>query len=223
MSYENATPKALKFLISNGDLVDDSGNVIAHSDSLKDMYDKATPQVKKFLLSDGSVVDESGNLIIKNDYFKKVYDQATPKVAKYLHADGTVDENSGEGGGGSEITNGDIELPIWETPYRQNMFIIFDENNNIVSEEKNLSKGKWFFDFQKDQNQLKNIYTESDDDYPYNTNIGNDVKNCSISIVEVPDNSYYLTIKNENDETIVDNSSLILKPRKIGSVIGLDF
>ena len=69
MSYDNATPKVLKFLISNGDLVDEAGNVIAHSDDLQDMYNKASPQVKKYLLSDGSVVDEDGNTIIKNDYF----------------------------------------------------------------------------------------------------------------------------------------------------------
>jgi hypothetical protein len=74
-------------------MVDDEGNVIADSPTLKDFYDQAAPQVQKFLLSDGSVVDENNNLIIKNDYYKKMYDQADPKVAKYLHSDGTVDEN----------------------------------------------------------------------------------------------------------------------------------
>lgn len=93
MNYNESSPKVLKFLVSNGDLVDESGNVIAHSDSLQDMYIKASPQVKKYLLSDGSVVDEDGNLIIKNDYFKKVYDQAEPIPAKYLHSDGTISEN----------------------------------------------------------------------------------------------------------------------------------
>jgi hypothetical protein len=93
MSYNNAVPKTLKFLVSNGDLIDEDGNVIAHSDSLKDMYDKAVPQVKKYLLSDGSVVDENGNEIIKNDYFKKVYDQAVPTPQKYLHSDGTISDN----------------------------------------------------------------------------------------------------------------------------------
>ena len=105
MNYNEASPKVLKFLVSDGDLVDDNGNVIAHSDSLQDMYIKASPQVKKYLLSDGSVVDEDNNLIIKNDYFKKVYDQAEPKPAKYLHADGTIDENPGSGGGGSDLEN----------------------------------------------------------------------------------------------------------------------
>ena len=104
MSYANATPKPLKFLVSNGDLVDEDGNVLAHSDSLKDMYDKACPEVKKYLLSDGSVVDEDNNLIIKNEYFKKVYDQAVPKVAKYLHSDGTIDENP-SGGSGADLEN----------------------------------------------------------------------------------------------------------------------
>jgi hypothetical protein len=64
-NYSNAVPKALKFLVSDGDLIDENGNVIAHSDTLKDMYDQAFPQVKKYLLSDGSVVDENNNLIIK--------------------------------------------------------------------------------------------------------------------------------------------------------------
>lgn len=95
MSYENAVPKPLKFLISDGKMIDDAGNVIAESDTLKELYTKWEPEVKKYLLSDGSVVDEEGNLIVKNDYYKKIYDQAVPKVAKYLHSDGTVDENSG--------------------------------------------------------------------------------------------------------------------------------
>ena len=93
MSYENAVPKPLKFLISDGKMIDDAGNVIAESDTLKDLYTKWAPEVKKYLLSDGSVVDEEGNLIIKNEYYKKMYDQAIPKVAKYLHADGTISEN----------------------------------------------------------------------------------------------------------------------------------
>lgn len=101
-NYDNTEPKPLKFLVSDGKLVDESGNVIAESDSLQDLYVKSSPQVKKYLLSDGSVVDENNNLIIKNDYYKKVYDQATPKVAKYLHSDGTVDENSG-GGSGADL------------------------------------------------------------------------------------------------------------------------
>lgn len=98
MSYENAVPKPLKFLVSDGKLIDDEGNVIAESETLKDLYVKWAPEVKKYLLSDGSVVDENNNLIIKNDYYKQMYEQADPKIAKYLHADGTVDENSGSGG-----------------------------------------------------------------------------------------------------------------------------
>ena len=101
MNYENAVPKPLKFLISDGKMIDDAGNVIAESDTLKDLYTKWNPEVKKYLLSDGSVVDENNNLIVKNDYYKKIYDQATLKVAKYLHSDGTVDENPGGGGGGT--------------------------------------------------------------------------------------------------------------------------
>ena len=101
-NYDNAEPKPLKFLVSDGKLVDESGNVIAESDSLQELYIKSSPQVKKYLLSDGSVVDENNNLIIKNDYYKKVYDQATPKVAKYLHSDGTIDENPG-GGSGADL------------------------------------------------------------------------------------------------------------------------
>ena len=93
MSYENAVPKPLKFLISDGKMIDDAGNVIAESETLKDLYRKWNPEVKKYLLSDGSVVDEDGNLLVKNDYYKKVYEQTDPKVQKYLHADGTISEN----------------------------------------------------------------------------------------------------------------------------------
>lgn len=104
MNYNNAVPKPLKFLVSDGKLIDEAGNVIAESETLKDLYTKWAPEVKKYLLSDGSVVDENNNLIIKNDYYKKMYGQADPKVAKYLHADGTVDENPG-GGAGADLEN----------------------------------------------------------------------------------------------------------------------
>lgn len=97
MSYDNAVPKPLKFLIGDGKMIDDEGNVISESDTLKELYTKWNPEVKKYLLSDGSVVDENNNLIIKNDFYKKMYEQAVPKVAKYIHSDGTVDENPGSG------------------------------------------------------------------------------------------------------------------------------
>jgi hypothetical protein len=93
MSYENAVPKPLKFLISDGKMIDDAGNVITESETLKDLYTKWEPEVKKYLLSDGSVVDEEGNLIIKNDWWKSFYEGACPQVQKYLHADGTISEN----------------------------------------------------------------------------------------------------------------------------------
>ena len=129
MSYDNASPKALKFLVSNGDLLDDTGNVISHSDSLKDMYDKAVPEVKKYLLSDGSVVDEDGNTIIKNDYFKTVYEQAVPKVAKYLHADGTIDENAGGGSGSNLQNNKSVTIS-------QNGTIVINPDNNYDGMKK---------------------------------------------------------------------------------------
>lgn len=103
-TYENAVPKPLKFLISDGKMIDDAGNVIAESETLKDLYTKWNPEIKKYLLSDGSVVDENNNLIVKNDYYKKMYEQADPKIAKYLHADGTIDENAG-GGSGANLEN----------------------------------------------------------------------------------------------------------------------
>ena len=117
-NYDNAVPKPLKFLISDGKMIDEQGNVIAESETLKDLYTKWNPEIKKYLLSDGSVVDENDNLIIKNDYYKKMYDQADPKIAKYLHSDGTIDENPGSGGGAnlennkqvSITTNGEIEI-----------------------------------------------------------------------------------------------------------------
>lgn len=219
MSYDNAVPKPLKFLVSDGKMIDDQGNVIAESDTLKDLYTKWNPEVKKYLLSDGSVVDENNNLIIKNDYYKKMYDQADPKVAKYLHADGTIDENPGTGGGGSTISSGDIELPIFETQYRQNMFIVLDENKNIIDSLDKLSNGKWWLDFEFDTNNMRNCYTESNDDYPYYTNAVNELKDCTITITD----DYSLTIKDSSNNVIVDNLLLQLNPRKIGSVIGISF
>lgn len=120
MSYSNTEPTALKFLISNGDLVDESGNVLAHSDSLRDMYVKALPQVKKYLLSDGSVVDESGNVIIKNNYYKTIYEQAVPKAAKYLHSDGTINENSGSGADLESNKQVTIDVSQYTTPVEIN-------------------------------------------------------------------------------------------------------
>jgi len=117
-TYENAVPKPLKFLVSDGKLVDDAGNVIAESESLKDLYTKWNPEIKKYLLSDGSVVDENNNLIIKNDYYKKMYDQADPKIAKYLHSDGTVDENPGSSSGADLEDNHQttIDVSTYNTP-----------------------------------------------------------------------------------------------------------
>lgn len=121
MSYENAVPKPLKFLISDGKMIDDAGNVIAESETLKDLYTKWNPEVKKYLLSDGSVIDENNNLIIKNDYYKKIYDQADPKVAKYLHSDGTVDENPG---GGSADLEDNHQTTIDVSTYTQPVEIL---------------------------------------------------------------------------------------------------
>lgn len=59
-NYNNSEPQVLKFLTSNGDLVDENGNVIAHSDSLKDLYNKASPRVAKYLHSDGTIDENPG-------------------------------------------------------------------------------------------------------------------------------------------------------------------
>lgn len=131
-NYDNAVPKPLKFLISDGKMIDEQGNVIAESETLKDLYTKWNPEIKKYLLSDGSVVDENNNLIIKNDYYKKMYEQADPKIAKYLHADGTIDENPG---GGSEVKTGNISDKMKGfTKEGDNFFyFVYDSEGNLLT------------------------------------------------------------------------------------------
>lgn len=158
MNYNNAVPKPLKFLVSDGKLIDEAGNVIAESETLKDLYTKWAPEVKKYLLSDGSVVDENNNLIIKNDYYKKMYDQADPKVAKYLHADGTVDENPG---GGPEVSlqenkNVSINFEYKDSPSTQEIL----PSNNYDAMKKvtlTLNEGDWY-KFNNDNANPRTIY-----------------------------------------------------------------
>lgn len=102
MSYENSEPKTLKTLNSDGQVLDDSGNVISDStDYWKKTYNESEPKPDKILHSDGTIKDSAGNLIQGSTEFNiKKYNQAEPIPAKYLHADGTIDENPGSGGGG---------------------------------------------------------------------------------------------------------------------------
>ena len=99
-NYENAEPKILKTLNSSGEVLDDSGNVIADtSDYWVKTYNQAEPKPDKILHSDGTIKDSAGNLIQDTTAFNVTkYNQAEPIPAKYLHADGTIDENSGSGG-----------------------------------------------------------------------------------------------------------------------------
>ena len=107
-SYKIADPKVLKTLKSNGEVVDDQGNVlISNEDYWETYYNQAEPKVDKILKSDGSIVDSDGNEIqATNEFNVRKYNQAEPIPAKYLHADGTIDENPGSGGGGgSDLEN----------------------------------------------------------------------------------------------------------------------
>lgn len=101
MSYDNAEPKVLKTLNSDGQVLDDAGNVINDtSDYWVQLYNQTEPKVDKILKSDGTIVDSAGNLIQDTTEFNvKKYNQAEPIPAKYLHADGTIDENPGSGSG----------------------------------------------------------------------------------------------------------------------------
>ncbi len=165
-TYENAVPKPLKFLVSDGKLVDDAGNVIAESESLKDLYTKWNPEVKKYLLSDGSVVDEEGNLIIKNDYYKKIYDQADPKVAKYLHADGTIDENPGSGGGADLEDNHQTTIDV--STYTEPVEVVPESGKDGMKKAtvtlSNISSGKVRFIYGWDSifADIKYMYTFSE-------------------------------------------------------------
>ena len=120
MSYDNAEPKVLKTLNSDGQVLDDAGNVINDtSDYWVQLYNQTEPKVDKILKSDGTVVDAAGNLIQDTTEFNvQKYNQAEPIPAKYLHADGTIDENPGSGSGANlqdnkqvDITsNGEVEI-----------------------------------------------------------------------------------------------------------------
>lgn len=104
MSYDNAEPKVLKTLNSDGQVLDDAGNVISDtSDYWVQLYNQTEPKVDKILKSDGTIVDAAGNLIQDTTEFNvKKYNQAEPIPAKYLHSDGTIDENPG-GGSGADL------------------------------------------------------------------------------------------------------------------------
>jgi len=99
MSYDNAEPKVLKTLNSDGQVLDDVGNVINDtSDYWVQLYNQTEPKVDKILKSDGTIVDSAGNLIQDTTEFNvQKYNQAEPIPAKYLHSDGTIDENPGTG------------------------------------------------------------------------------------------------------------------------------
>ena len=99
MSYDNAEPKILKTLNSNGQVLNDLGEVISDtSDYWTKLYNQAEPKPDKILYSDGTVKDSSGNVIQNTTEFNvKKYNQAEPIPAKYLHSDGTIDENPGSG------------------------------------------------------------------------------------------------------------------------------
>ena len=101
MSYDNAEPKVLKTLNSDGQVLDDAGNVINDtSDYWVQLYNQTEPKVDKILKSDGTIVDGAGNLIQDTTEFNvQKYNQAEPIPAKYLHSDGTIDENPGSGSG----------------------------------------------------------------------------------------------------------------------------
>lgn len=115
MSYENAEPKILKTLNSDGQVLDDSGNVINESsDYWVQLYNQTEPKVDKILHSDGSITDSEGNTIQNSTPFNvKKYTQAEPIPAKYLHSDGTIDENPGSGGGGGEKAS----AYVWKVEY----------------------------------------------------------------------------------------------------------
>lgn len=101
MSYDNAEPKTLKTLNSNGQVLDDSGNVISDTtDYWEKVYDQTEPKPDKILHSDGTIKDSAGNIIQDSTEFNvKKYNQAEAIPAKYLHSDGSIDENPGSGSG----------------------------------------------------------------------------------------------------------------------------
>lgn len=113
-NYENAEPKILKTLNSDGQVLNSSGEVIADtSDYWMKTYNQAEPKPDKILHSDGTIKDSAGNLIQDTTPFNvKKYNQAEPIPAKYLHADGTIDENPGSGGGADLEDNKEATIDV---------------------------------------------------------------------------------------------------------------
>lgn len=114
MSYDNAEPKILKTLNSNGQVLNSSGEVIADtSEYWVKTYNQAEPKPDKILNADGTITDSAGNLIQATTPFNvKKYNQAEPIPAKYLHADGTIDENPGSGGGADLENNHQTTIDV---------------------------------------------------------------------------------------------------------------
>lgn len=113
MSYDNAEPKALKTLNSSGQVLDDSGEVIADAtDYWEKVYKEAEPKPDKILHSDGTIKDSAGNLIQDTTPFNvKKYIQSEPIPAKYLHSDGSI----------NEYPEGNNKVYAW-----------IDENDNVL-------------------------------------------------------------------------------------------
>ena len=95
MNYDNAEPKILKTLKSDGNVINESKEVInPTSDYWKTFYDQTEPKVDKILHSDGTITDSDDNLIQDtNEFNVQKYNQAEPIPAKYLHSDGSISEN----------------------------------------------------------------------------------------------------------------------------------
>lgn len=134
MSYENAEPKILKTLNSDGQVLDDSGNVINESsDYWVQLYNQTEPKVDKILHSDGTIKDGAGNLIQDSTPFNvKKYNQSEPIPAKYLHSDGTIDENPGSG---SEVKAGKIsdKMKGFTKEGDELFYFVYDSEGNLLT------------------------------------------------------------------------------------------
>jgi hypothetical protein len=61
-SYKVSEPSALKFLMANGAVVDENGNVVNEAtDYWKQVYDQAEPKVAKYLHADGTIDENPGS------------------------------------------------------------------------------------------------------------------------------------------------------------------
>lgn len=112
------------------------------------------------------------------------------------------------------------DIPVFtigdDPDYRENIFIVFDAEGNIISSADKLGDAKWWVDMQSGAGGYRKCYTASPDDYPFENNNNVDVSsstNCTITYENGNLTIYY------DGGYAVNNKPLILGTLKLGEAI----